>query len=42
MLARVPVPFQGKGPMTVQEHMKFIRLFREFRRVLGQWLLRGA
>ena len=42
MLTRAPVLFQGKGPMTVQEHIKFIRLLREFRRVLGQRLLRGA
>jgi len=40
--ARVPVPFQGKENMTVQECVKFIMSFWGFRRVPSRWLFVGT
>jgi len=42
MLALMPVPFQGKENITVLEHVKFVGLFRVFRRTLGQRFFVGA
>jgi len=39
MLALSPVPFRGKENMTIQEHVKFLRLLRFFRWRLGQRFL---
>jgi len=42
MLALSPVPFWGKGNMTVQECVKFLGSVRVFSRTLGQRFFVGA
>ena len=42
MLALLPVLFRGNDNISIRDRVKFIRLFHEFHRVVGQRLLVGA